>query len=273
MRPSATYCETLSRRTPTLLVDTYNTLESGIPNAIRAFNEVLRPIGHHASAASVSTPAIWPISPSKARKMLDEAGWPELQDHRLQLAGRIPHHRDLLRQGALHRLVRRRRAAHHRQERAGVRRRVQARRRRGGPDGNIVPKIKVSENVGKITNPALQEGLPLLRPRERQGRWRTISACTTRPSDDSRAARDLSTRTTHWKRKTHHELPRRELHGPGVPRRASWSTICPSLERYPEALRRAARHALARGARGLTIRTGTTSISRTACGTSGMTFS
>ena len=28
-----------------LLVDTYNTLKSGVPDAIRAFNEVLRPMG------------------------------------------------------------------------------------------------------------------------------------------------------------------------------------------------------------------------------------
>ena len=38
------YCETYPDN-PTLLVDTYNTLKSGIPNAIRVFNEVLKPRG------------------------------------------------------------------------------------------------------------------------------------------------------------------------------------------------------------------------------------
>ena len=40
-----------------LLVDTYNTLKSGVPNAIRAFDTVLKPLGIK-NAASASTPAI-----------------------------------------------------------------------------------------------------------------------------------------------------------------------------------------------------------------------
>jgi nicotinate phosphoribosyltransferase len=37
-------------------------------------------------------------------------------------------------------------------------------------DGNIIPKIKVSENVGKITNPGFKAVYRLLRPHHRQGR-------------------------------------------------------------------------------------------------------
>ena len=39
------YCE-LYPTNAVLLVDTYNTLKSGVPNAIRAFNEVLQPTRH-----------------------------------------------------------------------------------------------------------------------------------------------------------------------------------------------------------------------------------
>ena len=39
-----TYCE-LYPGNAIMLVDTYDTLHSGIPNAIRAFDEVLRPKG------------------------------------------------------------------------------------------------------------------------------------------------------------------------------------------------------------------------------------
>ena len=39
-----TYCE-IYPTNAVLLVDTYNTLKSGVPDAIRAFNEVLRPLG------------------------------------------------------------------------------------------------------------------------------------------------------------------------------------------------------------------------------------
>ena len=60
MRHSRTYCQ-IYPHNATLLVDTYNVLKSGVPDAIRAFDEVLKPRGHAASAASVWTPATWPI--------------------------------------------------------------------------------------------------------------------------------------------------------------------------------------------------------------------
>jgi nicotinate phosphoribosyltransferase len=39
-----TYCS-IYPDNATLLIDTYNVLESGVPNAIHAFNEVLKPLG------------------------------------------------------------------------------------------------------------------------------------------------------------------------------------------------------------------------------------
>ena len=85
--------------------------------------------------------------------MLDEAGWTELQHHLSPTRWMSISSRTCSLQGACIDCLRRRRAAHHRQERAGVRRRIQARRRGGRESGEIVPKIKISENVAKITIP------------------------------------------------------------------------------------------------------------------------
>ena len=68
-----TYCE-LYPDNATLLVDTYNTLKSGVPNAIRAFKEILLPRGITNFAIRLDSGDISYLS-KKARKMLDEAGW------------------------------------------------------------------------------------------------------------------------------------------------------------------------------------------------------
>jgi nicotinate phosphoribosyltransferase len=60
----------------TLLVDTYNTLQSGIPNAIRVFDEVLAPLGHRPVAIRIDSGDLAYLS-KKAREMLDEAGYPD----------------------------------------------------------------------------------------------------------------------------------------------------------------------------------------------------
>ena len=69
------YCETYPEN-PTLLVDTYNTLKSGIPNAIRVFNEVLKPRGLTKCGIRLDSGDMTYLT-KKARKLLDEAGWPE----------------------------------------------------------------------------------------------------------------------------------------------------------------------------------------------------
>lgn len=60
----------------TLLVDTYNVLKSGIPNAIRVFDEVLAPKGFRPKGVRIDSGDIAYLS-KKARKMLDEAGYPD----------------------------------------------------------------------------------------------------------------------------------------------------------------------------------------------------
>ena len=69
-----TYCE-LYPGNAVLLVDTYDTLRSGIPNAIRAFNEVLKPMGITKCGIRLDSGDMSYLT-QKARVMLDEAGWP-----------------------------------------------------------------------------------------------------------------------------------------------------------------------------------------------------
>ena len=70
-----TYCE-LYPGNAIMLVDTYDTLRSGIPNAIRAFDEVLRPKGITKCGIRLDSGDLAYLS-KKARKMLDEAGFPD----------------------------------------------------------------------------------------------------------------------------------------------------------------------------------------------------
>lgn len=144
-----TYCE-IYPTNATLLVDTYNTLKSGIPNAIRAFNEVLKPMGITKCGIRLDSGDIAYLS-RKARQMLDEAGWTECK---ISASNSLDEYliRDLLQQGAQidmfgvgERLI----TARSEPVFGGVYKLVAVE----GEDGEIIPKIKVSENVEKITVP------------------------------------------------------------------------------------------------------------------------
>ena len=69
------YCK-MYPQSATLLVDTYDVLKSGVPNAIRAFKEVLLPMGITKCGIRLDSGDITYLS-KKARKMLDEAGLTE----------------------------------------------------------------------------------------------------------------------------------------------------------------------------------------------------
>ena len=71
------YCE-MYPNNATLLVDTYNTLKSGVPNAIRVFNEVLKPKGITKCGIRLDSGDMTYLT-KKARQMLDEAGWESCQ--------------------------------------------------------------------------------------------------------------------------------------------------------------------------------------------------
>jgi nicotinate phosphoribosyltransferase len=59
-----------------LLVDTYDTLESGVKNAIEAFNSVLVPKGLRPAGIIIDSGDMTYLS-KRARRLLDEAGFPD----------------------------------------------------------------------------------------------------------------------------------------------------------------------------------------------------
>lgn len=134
----------------TLLVDTYNTLKSGVPNAIRVFDEVLKPLGITKCGIRLDSGDMTYLS-RKARQMLDEAGWTECQ---ISVSNSLDEYiiQDILRQGAKidmfgvgERLI----TAKSEPVFGGVYKLVAVEK----DDGTVLPKIKISENVGKITTP------------------------------------------------------------------------------------------------------------------------
>ena len=131
-------------------MDTYNTLQSGIPNAIKVFDEVLKPKGLTKCGIRLDSGDMAYLS-RKARKMLDDAGWTECQ---ISVSNSLDEHiiQDILRQGAQidlfgvgERLI----TARSEPVFGGVYKLVAVE----DADGTVQPKIKISENVGKITNP------------------------------------------------------------------------------------------------------------------------
>ena len=143
------YCK-IYPHNATLLVDTYNTLKSGVPNAIRAFNEVLKPLGITKCGIRLDSGDMAYLT-RKARKMLDEAGWTGCK---ISVSNALDEYliQDLLRQGAQidmfgvgERLI----TARSEPVFGGVYKLVAVEHE----DGTVEPKIKISENVGKITNP------------------------------------------------------------------------------------------------------------------------
>ena len=143
------YCE-MYPNNATLLVDTYNTLKSGVPNAIKAFNDVLKPMGITKCGIRLDSGDMAYLS-QKAREMLDEAGW---TDCKISVSNSLDEHliQAVLRQGAKidmfgvgERLI----TAKSEPVFGGVYKLVAVEE----ADGSVTPKIKISENVGKITTP------------------------------------------------------------------------------------------------------------------------
>jgi nicotinate phosphoribosyltransferase len=138
----------------TLLVDTYNVLKSGVPNAIRTFNEELLPHGFRPAGIRIDSGDITYLS-RKARKMLDEAGF---EDCKICASNALDEYiiRDMLMQGA-------------QVDSFGVGERMITSASEpvfGGvyklsgverSDGTVEPKIKISENVSKITTPGFKK--------------------------------------------------------------------------------------------------------------------
>ena len=137
----------------TFLVDTYNVLKSGVPNAIKVFNEEIISRGFRPKGIRIDSGDITYLS-REARRLLDEAGF---QDCKIVASNSLDEFiiRDILMQGAQVDLF-------------GVGERLITSRSEpifGGvyklvaveENGEMVPKIKLSENVGKITNPGYKQ--------------------------------------------------------------------------------------------------------------------
>lgn len=135
-----------------LLVDTYDTLRSGVPNAIRVFRE-LEKEGYRPRGIRLDSGDFAYLS-KKARKMLDEAGFPDAiicasgdldeysisslmqQGAKIDLWGvgtKLITSADMPALGGVYKLA------------ALIR-----------EDGTVVPKIKLSDNAAKITNPSFK---------------------------------------------------------------------------------------------------------------------
>ncbi len=136
-----------------LLVDTYNVLQSGIPNAIRVFNEVIIPKGFRPRGIRIDSGDITYLS-KKARKMLDDAGF---ADCTITASNSLDEYiiRDTLMQGAqidMYGVGERLITSRSEPVFGGVYKLAAIER-----NGEIIPKIKISENIAKITNPGFKQ--------------------------------------------------------------------------------------------------------------------
>ncbi len=135
-----------------LLVDTYNVIKSGIPNAIKVFDDVLKPLGKRPLGIRIDSGDITYIT-KRARKMLDDAGYP---DCKICISNSLDEYliRDMIFQGA-------------KVDSYGVGERLITASSEavfGGvyklsaveSNGEIIPKIKISENAAKITLPGVK---------------------------------------------------------------------------------------------------------------------
>lgn len=144
-----TYCE-IYPKAATLLIDTYDVLKSGVPNAIRVFKEVLIPKGIKSFGVRLDSGDITYLT-RKIRKMLDDAG---LAQCKIVVSNSLDEFiiRDIIHQGA-------------EVDAFGVGERLITAKSdpvfgsvyklvaKETNDGSIIPKIKISENAEKITNP------------------------------------------------------------------------------------------------------------------------
>lgn len=136
-----------------LLIDTYNVLKSGLPNAIKVFDEVLTPMGYRPKGIRIDSGDITYLS-KEVRKILDESGY---EDVEIIASNSLDEYiiEDVLRQGAKidsfgvgERLI----TAKSEPVFGGVYKLVAVEN-----NNTIVPKIKISENPEKITNPGFKK--------------------------------------------------------------------------------------------------------------------
>ncbi len=137
----------------TFLIDTYNTLESGLPNAIKVFDEVLKPQGIRPVAVRLDSGDLAYLS-KKIRNILDKAGYPDCKicvtnslDEYL-ITSLIEQNAKVDSFGVGENLITAKSDAVF----GGVYKLAAIEK-----NGEIIPKIKISENIEKITNPSFKK--------------------------------------------------------------------------------------------------------------------
>lgn len=200
-----TYCE-IYPNNATLLIDTYNVLESGVPNAIKVFKEVLLPKGITKCGVRLDSGDVTYLT-KKIRKMLDDAG---LFECKIIVSNSMDEYiiRELIRQGA-------------EIDAFGVGERLITSKSDpvfGGVykvcaiedgDGTVRPKIKISENVGKITTPHFKK-VYRLRGRE-TGKAEADLICVFDETVDDTKPLEIFDPEYTWKRKTLENFTATEL--------------------------------------------------------------
>ncbi len=201
------YCKTYPDST-TLLVDTYNVLKSGVPNAIKAFDEILKPLGARPKGIRLDSGDIAYLS-IEARKMLDEAGYP---DCKIVASNSLDEHiiANLLKQGAKidlfgvgERLI----TASSEPVFGGVYKLCAVEK-----DGVITPRIKISENVIKITNPHFKKLYRLFD--NKTGKAQADLLCVYDEKIDDTKPLEIFDPDFTWKRKTLTSFTAKELQVP-----------------------------------------------------------
>lgn len=202
------YCE-IYPNNATLLVDTYSVLKSGVPNAIRAFKEVLVPKGITNCGIRLDSGDITYLS-RRARKMLDDAGFTECK---IVASNSLDEWiiRDLIIQGAKvdvfgvgERLITSKSSPVF----DGVYKLVATE----NPDGTIDPKIKISESSAKITTPHFKK---LYRLYEREsGKAIADQLCVYDETIDATQPLEIFDPIDTWKRKVVTDFEAKEMHVP-----------------------------------------------------------
>ena len=200
-----TYC-TIYPNNATLLIDTYNVMESGLPNAIRVFKEVLHPQGIRNCAVRLDSGDVTYLT-KKIRKKLDEEGLPECK---IVVSNSMDEYiiRELIRQGA-------------EIDAFGVGERLITAKSDpvfGGvykvcavedSEGKVIPKIKISENVGKITTPHFKK---VYRIRDKEtGKAEADLICVYDETIDESKPLEVFDPLATWKRKTFDNYTANEL--------------------------------------------------------------
>ena len=187
-----TYCQVYPDAA-TLLVDTYSVLHSGVPNAIRVFQE----LGITKGGIRIDSGDLTYLS-KKARAMLDNAGLPGIK---IVASNSLDEYiiRDLITQGA-------------RIDAFGVGERLITSKSEPvfggvyklaaieGEDGAVIPKIKISENAGKVTIPHFKKVYRLFE--NATGKAMADYICVYDEQPDFTRPLELFDPEATWKRKT-----------------------------------------------------------------------